>query len=175
MAATRLISTDDAARLSRLLQANREFLAPWEPLRGEQYFTEPGQQADAEAALERYDRGEAIPHVILDEGGQVIGRITLSGIVRGPFQSCSLGYWLASEYTGRGFATAAARELTTLAFDSGLHRVEAGTLVDNVRSQRVLERVGFTRFGLAPEYLNIAGRWQDHVMFQLLSDHREPL
>jgi ribosomal-protein-alanine N-acetyltransferase len=47
-----------------------------------------------------------------------------------------------------------------------LHRIEAGTLLDNVASQRVLERNGFVRFGVAPGYLNIAGRWQDHAMYQ---------
>jgi ribosomal-protein-alanine N-acetyltransferase len=44
--------------------------------------------------------------------------------------------------------------------------VEASTLRQNVRSQRVLERNGFVRFGLAPQYLKIAGRWQDHVLWQ---------
>jgi ribosomal-protein-alanine N-acetyltransferase len=38
-----------------------------------------------------------------------------------------------------------------------------------VRSQRVLEHNGFLRFGLAPQYLRIAGRWQDHVLFQKLN------
>jgi ribosomal-protein-alanine N-acetyltransferase len=50
-----------------------------------------------------------------------------------------------------------------------LHRVEAGTLVHNAASQRVLERNGFVRYGLAPQYLRIAGRWQDHVLFQVLN------
>ncbi len=47
--------------------------------------------------------------------------------------------------------------------------MEAGTLVHNLGSQRVLERNGFVRFGLAPQYLRIAGRWQDHVLFQVLN------
>ena len=62
--------------------------------------------------------------------------------------------------------------MTTLAFDDlGLHRVQAETLPDNVRSQRVLARNGFVRYGLAPQYLTIAGRWQDFEMYQLLSPH----
>jgi ribosomal-protein-alanine N-acetyltransferase len=61
------------------------------------------------------------------------------------------------------------REVVRIAFDElGLHRVEAGTLVHDAGSQRVLERNGFTRYGLAPQYLRIAGRWQDHVLFQRL-------
>jgi ribosomal-protein-alanine N-acetyltransferase len=108
--------------------------------------------------------------VILSGAGHVVGRITLNTIVRGPFQSCSVGYWVSAAENGRGLATAAVREMTRVAFeDEGLHRVEAGTLVHNVRSQRVLERNGFVRFGLAPEYLEIAGTWQDHVLYQLLN------
>jgi len=50
-----------------------------------------------------------------------------------------------------------------------LHRLEAGTLVHNTASQRVLEKNGFVQYGSAPGYLRIAGRWQDHLLFQRLS------
>jgi len=59
--------------------------------------------------------------------------------------------------------------MVRLAFgELGLHRVEAGTLRHNVRSQRVLERNGFVQFGVAPAYLNIAGAWQDHILYQVV-------
>ena len=96
----------------------------------------------------------------------------MSGITRGAFQSCSVGYWVAPDYNGRGYAHDAASIMTTLAFgDLGLHRVQAETLPHNTRSQLVLEDVGFTRFGLAAQYLKITGNWQDHVMYQLLTNH----
>jgi [ribosomal protein S5]-alanine N-acetyltransferase len=41
---TRLITIDDARALAELLQRNREFLAPWEPIRPEDYFTADGQR-----------------------------------------------------------------------------------------------------------------------------------
>jgi ribosomal-protein-alanine N-acetyltransferase len=50
-----------------------------------------------------------------------------------------------------------------------LHRIQAGTLLHNIGSQRVLERNGFVRYGLAPAYLNIAGKWQDHILYQVLA------
>ena len=52
----------------------------------------------------------------------------------------------------------------------GLHRVEAATLVGNLRSQAVLRRNGFTLIGTAPRYLRIAGAWRDHLLFQRLAD-----
>lgn len=64
-------------------------------------------------------------------------------------------------------ATAAVAEAAEIAtMDLGLHRLQAETLVHNAGSQRVLEKNGFSRYGLAPKYLLIAGHWQDHVMFQ---------
>jgi ribosomal-protein-alanine N-acetyltransferase len=167
---TRLITLEDAPALAELLRANREFLAPWDPVRSEDYFTADGQHAVVGADLQQHAQGAKLPHVILDDSGAVIGRITLNGIVRGPFQSCAMGYWVSAGHNGRGFATRAVREIVRVAFEElGLHRVQAETLLHNVRSQAVLERNGFVRFGTAPEYLNIAGRWQDHAMFQVLN------
>jgi ribosomal-protein-alanine N-acetyltransferase len=172
MRPTRLITPEDAAVLAELLRANRDFLAPWEPVRSESYFTVAGQRAVAVCALAMYEQGLTAPRVILDEAGQVAGRVNLNDIVRGAFQSASVGYWLSAAANGRGLATAAVRDMVRVAFgELGLHRVEAGTLLHNLRSQRVLERCGFVRFGVAPSYLNIAGKWQDHALYQLLKDH----
>ena len=48
--------------------------------------------------------------------------------------------------------------------------VEAGTLVDNHASQRVLEKNGFERFGLARKLLKINGEWRDHILFERIAD-----
>ena len=171
MRAIRLVTPGDAAALADVLQASREFLAPWEPVRGEEYFTESGQRAMIEVALARHEQGTDLPCVITGEAGQVAGRINLSQIVRGPFESCSLGYWVGAAHGGRGLASRAVADIVAAAFGPlRLHRIQAGTLVHNVRSRRVLERNGFARFGLAPRYLSIAGQWQDHVLYQRLRD-----
>jgi [ribosomal protein S5]-alanine N-acetyltransferase len=166
---TRLIARADAAELADVLTANRTFLAPWEPLRPDSYFTADVQLAGITDTLQRHQQGLVLPLVIVDSD-RIVGRITLNGIVRGPFLSCSVGYWLAEAATGRGLATAALREITGIAFgELGLHRIQAETLLHNVPSQRVLERNGFVRIGMAPDYLCIAGRWQDMILFQLVN------
>lgn len=171
MTRLRLPTPADSSALAELQVRNRTYLAPWEPARPEGFFTDAGQRADLEAALERHERGDAAPFVILDDDGAVVGRLTLSGIVRGPFQSCAMGYWVARERTGRGLATDAVASALAHAFTAlGLHRVQAETLLNNNPSQRVLQRNGFEQYGLAPKYLKIAGTWQDHLMFQRLAD-----
>lgn len=167
---TRLVTPDDAPALANLLSDNRAFLAPFEPVRDTVYYTVDGQREVIRAALHEHTEGRCLPHVVLDDADGVVGRITLNGIVRGPFQSCSVGYWLAERATGRGLATAAVREMRRVAFEElELHRVGAATLLHNTASQRVLGRNGFGRFGLAPKYLHIAGAWRDHLMFQALN------
>ncbi|MFD0520355.1 GNAT family N-acetyltransferase [Paractinoplanes durhamensis] len=171
MTTTRLVAVGDAPELAALLVANRDFLAPWEPFRPAEFFTPDGQAAYLEEVLRLTAAGSAVPHVILDEDGRICGRITLSGIVRGPSLSADLGYWVAEQANGKGRASAAVAHICRLAFgELGLHRVEAGVQPHNAASQRVLHRNGFQRYGLAPRYLHIDGEWRDHVLFQLLSD-----
>ncbi|BCJ32651.1 ribosomal-protein-alanine acetyltransferase [Actinocatenispora thailandica] len=169
MPSTRLVGTDDAAALADLVVRNRDFLAPWMPLRAPEFFTEAGQRAMIEDELDRYARGATLPRLIVDDDGAVIGRSYLNGIVYGAFRSCSVAYWVDAGQNGRGVATAALREMIRVAFDElALHRVQAETLLANAGSQRVLAHCGFVRIGTAPDYLKIAGRWQDHVLWQLI-------
>ncbi|MCP2343038.1 GNAT family N-acetyltransferase [Actinomadura rupiterrae] len=169
MSVTRPASLGDAAELAELYGQNREFLAPWEPARDEEFFTEAAQRAGLAVMLDEHARGKAVPRMIVDEDGAIAGRINLVDIVRGAFQSGNLGYWVSGKANGRGLATRAVGEIVRIAFeDMDLHRVQAATLVHNARSQKVLERNGFVRYGTAPDYCKIAGRWQDHTLFQLI-------
>jgi [ribosomal protein S5]-alanine N-acetyltransferase len=167
----RALLAEDASALSELVQRNRQFLAPWEPERPEWYFTLTGQQQVIQDNLTRQSLGVMHCQVILDETGAVVGRINLNTIVGGAFQSASLGYWLSEDAGGRGLATAAVTEVVEIAFtELGLHRLEAGTIPENIRSQTVLAKNGFIQFGYAPKYLQIAGRYSDHLLFQRLAD-----
>jgi len=164
---TRPLSEDDVPELVTVLLANRAFLEPWDPIRDDDYYTAEGQLDFLRTAR----AGTTTFPMVIVADGRIAGRITLNNLVRGAFQSCSLGYWVAQDLNGKGVATAAVGDAVRYAFgDLGLHRVEAGTLVHNIGSQRVLERNGFTRYGLAPRYLRIAGQWQDHVLFQRLNE-----
>lgn len=113
-----------------------------------------------------------VPLVICDAQGNVAGRLNLNGIVRGALQSASVGYWVGKRFNGQGLASRALGDAVSLARDAlQLHRLQAETLLWNRASQRVLAKNSFVRFGLAPQYLKIDGRWQDHLMYQrILTD-----
>lgn len=169
------LSAGHVPALAAAYRRNAEHLAPYEPRRSPAFFTEEGQASVVAGQLTSVADGHTVAWVLTsaDEVGRVVGRLNLNNVVRGALWSAALGYWVDVRHQGRGLATRAVEAGCAAARAMGLHRVEAGTLVHNTASQRVLEKAGFERYGLAPRYLHIAGAWQDHVLFQRLL-HDEP-
>jgi ribosomal-protein-alanine N-acetyltransferase len=100
---------------------------------------------------------------------QVIGSVHYSQVSRGAFQSAMLGYALDRGHVGQGLmAEALAASLAEMFSPRvNLHRVQAAYRPENVRSGNVLERLGFTLEGLAPDYLYIDGAWRDHRVMSI--------
>lgn len=163
----------DAGALAAAYRRNREHLAPWDPARPEEYFTDEGHAVEVarQVEAEADDRRRAF---LLWHGEDVVGRVTVDNIIRGVLQSSTLGYWVDREHLGNGLATAMVEHAVAVGTEIGLHRIEAGTLLHNTRSQAVLQRAGFREFGVAERLLYIAGKWQDHVLFQRIL-HDRPL
>jgi ribosomal-protein-alanine N-acetyltransferase len=161
----RLLVPADAEELAGIYRTNREFLRPFEPTRPEEFFTAAFQRQRIERA------GDDQWRWAIEDEGRIVGAITLGDVLREALQLGNIGYFVAREFNGRGLATLAVADVVRFAFgDAGLHRLEAGTLPDNHASQRVLEKNGFVRYGLARGLLLIDGVWRDHVLFERLND-----
>lgn len=169
----RELTADDAPALAAAYVRNRAHLEPWEPVREDSFFTYDGQVAAVSAQLAAVRNGMLGAWVIAREG-DVVGRVNLNNIVLGVLRSGSLGYWVDADHLGRGLASAGVEHVCEQALHRGLHRVEAGTLLENHASQRVLERCGFQAYGVAPRFLFIAGAWRDHRLYQRIL-HDRPL
>jgi ribosomal-protein-alanine N-acetyltransferase len=162
----RPLRAEDAEELAALYVTNRDFLAPYEPVRPREFFTADGQ-CDR---LARQLADDTHPFAILD-GEAIAGTINLFNIVRESLQSGTIGYWVDGARNGRGLATGAVGDMLAYAFgELDLHRVEAATLVDNLPSQRVLDKNGFERIGLARRFLRIDDEWRDFLLHQRLAD-----
>ncbi|GHB26134.1 GNAT family N-acetyltransferase [Streptomyces chryseus] len=167
MITIRPATPDDAPALADAVLRNRERMRPWEPYRPPNYYTVEGQAQRLADGTKRWFALDA---------EAIVGVATLSGTALGPLRSASLGYWIDGAYTGRGLATNLVDEVCRAAREQlGLHRIEAGTLLDNHASQRVLAKSGFEPIGTAPRYLHIDGAWRDHYLFQrILHDDAPP-
>ena len=161
----RLLNVDDAEELAALYLANRDFLLPFEPEREDEFFTAARQRKRIEAI------GVDLWRWAIIDGDRIAGMIAVADVIRGALQLGNVGYWVAEAHSGRGLATAAVADVVEFAFgEAGLHRLEAGTLLHNHASQRVLEKNGFERYGLARKLLKINGEWRDHVLFKRIAD-----
>lgn len=99
---------------------------------------------------------------------RVVGMVSLHRIdwLR---RTAGLGYWIRKTAWGRGFATEAAAAVLALGFQQlGLHRVEVHVALENKASQRVAEKLGLVREGIARESELVNGRYLDHIQYALL-------
>jgi len=103
--------------------------------------------------------------------GSLTGEITLSSIQRGPFQNAFVGYWVDQDNAGNGLAPEATVAVLRFAFEElSLHRIEVAIVPRNRASRRVVEKLELREEGVALRYLEIDGRWEDHVRYAVTSE-----
>jgi RimJ/RimL family protein N-acetyltransferase len=104
------------------------------------------------------------------ETGRVIGEVLLKYDSETDALG-ELGYAMAADVAGRGYATEAARAVLELAFDRfGLHRVVARLDARNEASARLLRRLGMRQeaFHLSASFFK--GEWTDDLVFAIVAD-----
>ena len=156
---------------------SRDFLRPFEP-----------RWTDADLAMSVYMsrlgrvRKEAregtdytyFVFLAADPRRPLVGGITLSNLRRRAAQMVTLGYWMGEDWAGQGIMTEAVGAIVPFCFETlGLHRIQAAFLPHNMASRRVLEKNGFREEGFAERYLQINGRWADHVLVALTRERYE--
>ncbi|MGN4047079.1 ribosomal protein S5-alanine N-acetyltransferase [Pseudomonas sp. SM4] len=166
-----ILASDQAALESDFYKRNLRHLAPWSPIRTTEYFSTEQIRRRLDIQASAFEAGLAMHFALLTpDGEQMIGACNFSGIIRGAFQACYLGYHIDEAHQGQGLMQEALEAGIGYMFDSqNLHRIMANYIPGNDRSARLLERLGFEREGYAKAYLNIAGRWQDHVLTALVN------
>jgi [ribosomal protein S5]-alanine N-acetyltransferase len=171
--------TGDVAEIRRLVRINHEHLRPWNPAPGPgedpSSITEVSKTVLRQRRDWKHGRGFVFMVADREEPGTFIGKIALSGIMRGAMCGAYLGYWMAEDHQGRGLVTEGIAAVLDFAFGpGGLHRVQAAIMPRNERSLRVIEKLGFRREGYAERYLQIAGVWEDHVLFARTREEHVP-
>jgi ribosomal-protein-alanine N-acetyltransferase len=96
----------------------------------------------------------------------LVGQITLGGIIYGALRGGHIGYWIDRNYANRGLTTDAVNTLTRFAFERlGLHRLEINVRPENEASCRVALKAGYYYEGDRAAFLHISGQWRDHKCF----------
>lgn len=138
-----LLRSDHAAALLAFEAENRAYFAAAVPDRGDGFFARFGEML--RSRLAEQETGECYFHVVVGDGGEVLGRVNLVDVADG---EAELGYRIAERATGRGLATWGVGEVCALAASRyGLRSLRAGTTLGNAASRAVLAHAGFEVVG----------------------------
>ncbi len=171
----RLPEMGDHIAWARLRREGESFLRVWEPAWSVDHFTRRAFRNRVYWAARAREEGRALPmFVFRREDRRLMGAITLDNIRRGPAQSAQVGYWIGPDFARQGYMREALAAVVHHAFGTlDLSRIEAACLPENAASRGLLERTGFKYEGVAQSYLQINGRWRNHVLYaSLRSDRR---
>jgi len=118
----------------------------------------------------RHDKQRWVFAVEPHEVAHLVGTVRMTILSREQ-QAADIGYFMDSDYYGRGYATEAARALLDFGFrELKLHRISATADVENQASWRVLERIGMKREGLLRKDKFIRGEWRDFYLYAILEE-----
>lgn len=168
----RMATHRDASAIVQYYRANRAFLQPFEPTRTADFFTEHFWRHQIEHNLLEFEHDRSLKLFLFEHQvpDRVIGVANFTHFMRGPTQSCLLGYSLAEASQGKGFMQEALTTAIHFVFaDLNFHRIMANYMPRNQRSGNLLKKLGFVVEGYARDYILINGEWEDHILTSLIN------
>ena len=169
----RLPKKGEASALLDFHLQNQEHFEPWDPPKPTDFFTQTFWGKYIERAQSEFQGNLSIRLLILPkETTQIIGTINTTSIERGPFQSCRLGYKISKANEGMGYMKEALLGVIQYLFSElNFHRIEANHATHNIRSETLLNSLGFHCVGTEPNYLYLNGEWRDHKLNNLKNEN----
>ncbi|MDP5107770.1 MAG: GNAT family N-acetyltransferase [Candidatus Nanopelagicales bacterium] len=161
----------DKKEWTKLRQRNQNWFQQWES-------TVPDEFSDGKASFYQIVKNlrveakaqRSLPFV-MEIDKKIAGQITVANINYGSTRSAYIGYWIAEEFAGRGYTPLAVAMAIDHCFQVlNLHRIEITIRPENLKSLRVVEKLGLRSEGLRPKYLHIDGDWRDHLVFAINKD-----
>ncbi|MCR5610031.1 MAG: GNAT family N-acetyltransferase [Lachnospiraceae bacterium] len=170
-----ILKTLDASysdRVCDFYSRNKRHFEPWEPRRVETFYTPEFHMANL-----TYEENEISKYHMLRlwifskyNPSEIIGNISFSNMKKGALLNCTLSYKIDSKHVNNGYATEALQFAINLMFKGyGFHRIEAMIHPNNIPSLHVIEKLNFEFEGVAKSYINLDGKWVDHLRYSLIS------
>ncbi len=162
----RLLEASDATEMTRVLQnpnvTTKVAILPF-----------PYEETHAHAWIQKADQAfkdetDLLLGIFIKESRLFIGNVSLH--FEADASRAEIGYWLDESAWGKGYASELVRALMTYAFeDLKLHSVFATVALDNVASQQLLEKMGFTRTG-TKDVLTVSATMRPSYFYELFQE-----
>lgn len=167
----KLLAKDDTKELLEFETKNRSFFEKTCLSRGDIYYSFHNLNSIISQMVDEQNIGMHYMYTIRNSEDSIIGRVNLVDIVRGNLNKAEIGYRIGEEFIGRGYGEKAVRLVLDDAVNKyRLHRIEAGVAPENIASQKILIKNGFSKVGTYKEYIFLNGKWNDSIIFEKLLD-----
>lgn len=153
---------------------NKDWLSPWEATLPQvpagspasEFISRRPSYFDMVRSLNREARAGRSYSFLMWKGENLIGQITLGGVIYGALRAGHIGYWIDRNYANRGYTSQAVALVSSFGFSElGLHRIEINVRPENAASCKVAEKAGFIFEGHRKAFLHIDGAWRDHSCY----------
>ena len=157
-----LMSLNNVQDIYEFEVENRAYFERNLPSRGKEYYIPEKFNQIMQSLIDEQSRGECFMYVIRDAANRMVGRVNFSSVMNDETKTAELGYRIGECAIGKGIATEAVRLALKLGSDNhSLGKITAGTSSDNVASQKVLEKNGFSLVEKIKNYMKINEEWVD--------------
>lgn len=167
MISLELLSEENSIDVYAFEKENREYFERNLPPRPANYFDPEGFKEITRELLREQENHNIYMHIIRDVQGVMVGRINLS-VLENDQKTAELGYRIGENVTNLGYASEAVKLVLDKAFHTyGLNKIIAGTATDNLASQRVLLKNGFTFIRIIENDLQVNNEWVHTEIFEI--------
>ena len=167
MISLELLSEENSLDVYFFEKENQEYFEQNLPPRPANYFDLEGFKEITRELLREQENHDVYMHLIRDAQGIMVGRINLS-VLGKDRKTAELGYRIGENVSNLGYASEAVKLVLEKAFTTyDFNRIIAGTATDNLASQRVLLKNGFTFSRVIENDLQIHNEWVHTAVFEI--------
>ncbi|RBP79972.1 N-acetyltransferase [Marinomonas rhizomae] len=160
----RLLSRSDFRALLQFETGNRTWFEAHINPREVGFYSDEGVKKHIEELLSQHQRKVMLPMLIIDDSGEMAGRINLTDINL-VLSEAYLGYRIGENFAGRGIAKRAVEQIIQVANELNLQTLIAFASVDNIASQKVLVHNGFFDVKCHANFAKVRGEGIDCIEY----------
>ena len=167
MISLELLSEENSLDVYFFEKENREYFERNLSPRPANYFESEVFKEITRELLREQENHDVYMHLIRDSQGVMVGRINLSVLEKNR-KTAELGYRIGENVSNLGYASEAVKLVLEKAFTTyGFNRIIAGTATDNLASQRVLLKNGFTFSRIIENDFQMHNEWIHTAVFEI--------
>ncbi|MBH1941905.1 GNAT family N-acetyltransferase [Mobilitalea sibirica] len=174
----KILNKEAANLVLSFYEENKVIFEPWEPKRSENFYTLSYQKSSLSMEYHQMLEGKLLRYWVFlkDNPDEIIGSFCFQNFLRGPYQSCCLGYKFGQKHQHLGYAYESIQKGIEVLFEEcNIHRIEAFIMPNNHPSIRLIEKLHFIYEGFSFSYAQINGLWTDHRRYSLIHPNDQNL